>query len=230
MQLDDLLTLLRTDRLDDVATPPLWSDDDLVGYLNDAQRQVCIRQRLLIESVNPKVCTYRIQAGQRLIKLHPSILSVRNAHFMGSDGNQRCMMKGTTARRLWKACPHWEIDDPGLPQWWIPDYQNGYLALSRTPEAAGTLQLSCWRTPLPEEELSLSGPCKTPIIGEQWHIDLLDWGEHRAYGRHDAETLDTAASEKAGQSFTAKIGRLPSATEIRLWGVSKLVGVGADFV
>lgn len=229
MQLDDLLTLLRADRLDDNALPQLWSDDDLVGYLNDAQRQVCIRQRLLIESTNAKICTYRIQAGQRLVKLHPSILSVRNAHFLGSDGNQRCMMKGTTARRLWKRCPHWEIDDSGLPEWWVPDYQNGYLALSRTPEAAGTLQLSCWRSPLDEELFSLTG-CKRPIVGEQWHIDLLDWAEYRAYGRHDADTERSEKAEQAEQAFTAKIGRLPSAIEIRLWGVSKLVGVGADFV
>lgn len=235
MTLTDLLAELRT-RLDDSTCQPLWTDAQLVGYLNDAVRQVCLRQRALTESINETVCQYALTVGQRQVKLHPSILAVRSARITDADtGDTDCAsctgcahpsMQGVTLRYLQRRYPHWETVDNGIPHYWLPDYQEGYLTLSRPVECAGTLYLTVWRAPSDDfdELLDVNDPTSEPAISEHWHLDLVDWAAYRAFNNKDGEETDDARASAAAAAFEAKIGRLPSATEIRLWGVSRLVG------
>jgi hypothetical protein len=226
MELADLLLELRQNRLDDTAVPPLWGDGELVSALNDAVRQVCIRQRCLVESESVQLCTISVAAGQRVVRLHPAVIAVRSAWIPGCCE----ALVGIPEQRLTRTCPGWIDRDPGVPRWWIPDYQEGCIALHPTPEAATTLRLSVWRMPLEDEELDANDPSAEPAIATHWHMDLVDWAEYRAFSKKDAETIDTDRARTAAQVFTAKVGRLPAAHEIRLWGVSPITGVPAEFL
>lgn len=231
MTLEQLLSSLREDRLDDCAEPHLWSDERLVEYLNDAVRQVCLRQRALIESVNPAVCRLPLLAGARFAKLHPAVLSVRSAHLVDdADPHYHVRMRGTTMRRAERECDRWRYSDDARPQWWIPDVQDGYLYFSGAPDRDCVLALNVWRTPLEDELLDPDDLDASPVIGEAWHADLLDWATYKAFDKKDAETIDVQRGGQALAMFDAKIGRLPSATEIRLWGVQKITGTRAQFL
>lgn len=230
MNLEQLRDELRITRLDDTVKPYLWSDDELKSFLNDAVRQVCLRQRALIESVYTRLCRYPVAIGQRLVKLPSEVLAIRTARWLpDSDPTNSCHpLELTTMKRLLRSKPRWEIEDNGLPQYLIPDYQEGHFALSCPPDEAGSVTMTVWRTPLAKELL-----CEDedePVINPNWHIDLLDWAEYRAFSKKDAETLDAGRAQLAEQTFTAKVGPLPSMIEVRLWGISRLVGTTAEFL
>lgn len=223
MNLEELLLQLRRDYLDDAAGFTLYSDEALIGFIADAQRQVCLRARALVDSTTPAVTAYALAAGDRSVQLHPSILAVR----MVRVAPCKHPLVGTTAKRLWKRDPGWDIADPADPRHWIPDYQDGYLYLDRPVEQDTTLHLSVWRMPLEEE--ALEGNDDEPVIALHWHQDLLDWAAHRAFSGKDTQTADDARADRALRAFEAKVGRLPSMTEVRLWGISPIVGVPAEF-
>ena len=232
--LADKIAEMRESRLYDVATPPLWSNDEFVRNFNDAVRQVCIRQRALLEHTSSDVCSIAVSAGQQLVDLHPSILAVR---FARQDGVSPCDTRplGITAKRLFRERPQWDSDTTtdGNLEFWIPDYQTGKLALYPLPTQDYTLRLGVWRMPLPAEEFTatdIDGPDKLPVISPVWHTDLLDWVEFRCFSKPDADAESQQLASAAAARFTAKVGRLPSATEIRLWGVSPVVGVPAEFI
>lgn len=230
MNLGELLTELRVSRLDDNVPQYLWSDAELTGYLNEAVRQVCIRKRALLEAVNTKVCRIPFGIGQRFLKLHPAVISVRHASIARTDDfPDGGRLVGITAQRLEKSRDNWINEtDHHCIRHWIPDVQEGHLAFDGLPEAAGTLQLHVWRFPLDTEKME--GMDDEPVINENWHIDLCDWAEYLAFRKKDAETLDTGRGEKAAAKFTAKVGRLPSMTEVRIWGIQPITSTIPEFL
>lgn len=225
MTLAELLEALRI-RLDDTANGNLWSDETLIGFLNEAVRQATIRLRSIRDAETEAVCKITLVPGQLTYDVHPAVLSVCTA----TIDDRRTPLCLTTTKRLEKIEGAWYIDtDTGCPEFLVLDYTTGKLALYPRPDAAGTLNLSVWRMTLDSEQMLAEGD---PPYGVHpaHHFDLLDWAEHLAYGIKDAETHDPDRSAMAEARFTAKFGRLPSALEMRLWGLQRIVGVPAEFL
>lgn len=224
MELSALITRLRRDRLDDTVEPYLWSDNALIDFINDAVRQVCLRARCLVDTETPAVTQYALAAGDRYVTLHPAILAVRHARIVG----HHCGLTGITAKRLWKRRANWEGSGNGTPDYWIPDYHDGRLYLDRPVDKASVLHLNVWRMPLDTERMEVE--TDEPVVPSHWHEDLTDWAAHLAYSLKDADALDEKRAAEQAQRFESKVGRLPSMTEVRLWGISPIVGVQAEFV
>jgi len=222
MELGELKKALRRDVLDDAVEPFLYEDEALDAFLDDAQRQVCLRARALIDSTSAATQIAVPPLAQR-VRLAPTILAVRHARF--GDG---CELSGTTAKRLWKREPGWDTATAGAPRHWIPDYQDGYLYFDRPLDVARTLRLSVWR--MPSESEVMADDSDEPVIPAHWHMDLLDWAAYRAFSSKDSEQNDDKRAAAHLAAFEAKVGRLPSMTEVRLWGISPLVGVPAEFI
>jgi hypothetical protein len=227
MTLEQLLAELRGSVLDDEVLPYLWSDEKLVAYLNDAVRQVCLRARARVESVDPDICRLTLAADQRLAELHPSVIAVRSVRFAGQCERPT----GTTMKRLTRCEPGWEdAESDTVPRWWVPDYQDGHLCFAAPPDAELIAWLSVWRVPTEDELLTVDDLQSEPAVPVHWHQDLVDWAAYRAFSSKDTEMRDDARASQYAAAFETKVGRLPSMTEIRLWGVSPIVGVPAEFI
>lgn len=222
MELRELKVALRRDVLDDAVEPFLYEGAALDSFLNDAQRQVCLRARALVDSTSAAT-RINVPAGAQRVQLDPAILSVRFARL-----DDACSLTGTTAKRLWKRDPGWDTAGSGTPRYWVPDYEDGYLYLDRPLDVARTLRLSVWRMPMEHEAMEDEGD--EPVIPPHWHMDLLDWAAYRAFSSKDSELGDPERAANHLAVFEAKVGRLPSMTEIRLWGISPIVGVPAEFI
>ena len=48
----------------DNAAPYLWSDEEIVAYLNEAVDEACIRASLIEDSTTPVVCVLPLVPGQ----------------------------------------------------------------------------------------------------------------------------------------------------------------------
>ena len=96
----ELVTHLRESILDDATIPYLWSDTELMRYLNYAEVQACRRAHLLIDSTTANdsgtagtagtlgqkpLCSLTLVASQATYNLSPKILSIK-----------RCQLKSMT--------------------------------------------------------------------------------------------------------------------------------------
>lgn len=228
MELRDLIDRLRAPaRLDDAVEEYQFSDADCVIALNDAVRQACIRKRLLLDTRTEECCTYAVDVDgddPEWVELHKRVLAIRTARWSESD----CPLTLTTLKVMDRDCPDWPSVDADTPTHIIVDAQSGFIQLWPTPDEDGTLTLAVWRSPLESEELEDDGD--EPVIDETFHEDLLDWAEHRLYSGRDAESSDASKSAEAEARFTQKFGRLPSAHEIKCWGLSPPRGQRAEFL
>lgn len=219
----DLLAMLRI-RLDDTVAPYLYSDATLKAGLNDAQRQAAIRKRLVLDRNTAECCSYAVAVGQQEVELHKRVLAIRSARY--TDVSRPLHL--TTLKVMDKDYPNWSNDINGVPQKIIVDAQTGSILVWPKPETAGTLALCVWRAPLESEDME-DGEDE-PIIDEVFHVDLIDWAEHLAYLTKDGEGGDLQRSGAAAERFTAKFGRMPSAHEIKCWGLAPQRGQRAEFV
>jgi len=226
MEAGDLLARFAT-RVDDHAEPPLYSDEERYAFLNDAVRQAAIRKRLLLDNTTAEVCVYAVDAGTEgiaTVSLHSRVLAVRSARWSEST----YPLALTTLKVMDKDHPEWPSETAREPTHLIVDRESGKIDLWPAPADAGTLTLAVWRLPLVEEEVeSEEGE---PVVDEVFHVDLIDWMEHLAYLQKDSEQNDLQRANAAEARFTAKFGRLPSAREIKLWGIAPPRGQRAQFV
>lgn len=230
MTFADLLTLLRI-RLDDTAQPYLYEDAGCAEALNDAQRQAAIRKRLILDNSTPDLCVFAVTAvaddtGCLSVAMHPRMLAVRTARYTG----QCRPLILTTLKVMDRDYPTWPDATADTPTHLIVDRETGKVDLWPTPAASGTLTLAVWRSPLEDEECETADFDVEPVIDETFHRDLLDWAEHWLYLTKDGEGGDPQRAKAAEERFTAKFGRLPSAHEIKCWGLGKGRGQRAEFV
>lgn len=232
MERRQLRELLR-DRLDDHNVPPLWSDDELNGYLSASVQQACIRTRMLQESVAPELTRIELIAGQALYTLHPSVLAIRSASLLLAK--RTCEL--TTTRQMDRDYPAYQVrttDGSGRDTYLVLDEQKGHIRVWPTPQAPSdplvpeVLVLSVWR--LPTEIEAMDSDADEPVLPVHQHEDLIDWAEHLAYLKIDAETRDVGRSNEAAGRFAAKFGQSPTWRQIQLWGLSPRRGSQARFV
>lgn len=301
MKLADLLSECRT-RLDDVAAPLLWSDDDLTLYANEAEREACERAKLieddslakvvtltsltqvagvatankvahgflngqrvrvagadqagynleLIVSVpNPDTFTFSVDpatvspasgglltgtlvagtitniaglAGVGTYPLDSRIIEIRSALWNGgflspiaretlNDPRATEISLGAALRSYfnfptWDGARDWSTLT-GTPRYYI-DPQEKYLTLVRIPTVAAAVHLSVYRRPLADMRLAFRN-IDEPEIGRAHHIHLIEWMEHLAYNKRDADAHDPKLAEEKGELFTAKFGARPDA-------------------
>jgi len=225
VNLGDLKGALRAERLDDTAVPPQYGDELLNRAFNEAVRQAALRKRLLLDRSSEECCTLTIAASQVEAPIHPRVLAIRSARWVGG----RCPLELTTLRRMDRDHPDWTSTPADAePRKLIVDAQEGHVLLWPAPSVAGTVQLAVWRMPLEAEEMEDDED--EPVISEVWHHDLLDWAEHLAYLTKDGEQGDAERSAAAAQRFAAKFGDLPKASAVRLWGVSPRGGQRASLL
>jgi len=116
----ELVAALRESKLDDVAPPFLWSDVELLRFLNYAEVQACRRAHLIIDWTTANdsgtaatagtfgqkpLCVLSVIADQATYNLSPKILQVR-----------RCQLKSMTYPLIGPVT-HAELDER-LAGWW----------------------------------------------------------------------------------------------------------------
>lgn len=201
MTLKQLRDLLRGQRLDDVPAPQLWSDADLNYYLNEAEREAAIRMRCLTDSTT---FTLTLADGTRAYDLDPLILEVFDARLQGKPAPLGKTSPGELDQNVWD----WRSHVGDVSHWFVENWNQ--LSVYRIPgadQAGGIITLSVVRRPLVEME----GDDDEPEIPEHFHIDLLDWAEHLAFLKNDADTFQKDRADAAEARFVSRCGIRPTA-------------------
>lgn len=200
MTLEDLIRRFRTLAVDKVQ-PYLFADEDVIDWLNDAQRQACIRGRLLREDANPAVCEIALTPGQRTYPLHKSVYEIINARIVPVSGRSRPVF---LASREWmdENMPDWR-DEQGQAEFAIQDDTS--IRVVGVITTGDKLVIECYRTPLK----MLANDTDKPEIHEAHHEYLIQWALHKAFSVVDADTFDPQRSDRSEAAFTNYFGRMP---------------------
>lgn len=199
----------------DQAKPYLWSDDEIIDYLNDAYRMF-VRLTGGVADFTSSATQVNIIAGDPVGVLDPSILRIMSATRLSDGGTIKI------------------INSADLPQSGRIDYGSGgtlklnniagavnYMVIGMQPNTArwvqvpatnDTAQLIIYRMPL--NRITWFDQALTDVE-EDHHIHLLKWMRHLAYEKQDAETFDKVKSEEQEGKFRVYCAEVVAENERR---------------
>lgn len=189
---------------DDTATPPMWPDVELNGYINEAELQACRRAHLLTEFESAEICKLTAKAGVLFSTLDPRIIVVRSARLDGSSiPLEKCHNED-----LDDAFPNFRTQT-GTIRAYNLGLQSGRIAWLNMPITDQVVRLSVVREPL------------KPMVDDDDQSELAarhqygatEWVLHRMYSKKNTETFDGAKAKDHADRFTAEFGPPLSAVE-----------------
>ncbi len=135
----------------DLKDPPLWSDDEVWGYLDDAQSMLCRLTDGLRDSTSAAT-QVAITATEPWVDIDPSVLTIRSAKLVSTSKPVRVFSyedvagcDGTNKPWPWGVS---DLDLPGTVLAAIIGMEEGRLRLVQVPIVDDALELIIERLPL----------------------------------------------------------------------------------
>ncbi len=146
----DLFNRFRSDVID-IATPPLWWDEEVWGYMDDAQKQMCIKTDGLRDATSAAT-QIAITATDPWVSVDPTVLTIRSAKLTSTQKPVRIFSyedlagaDGTTTPWPWALA---DLNRPGAVLAAIVGMEEGKLRLVQVPTEDDSLELVIERLPL----------------------------------------------------------------------------------
>lgn len=202
MTVEDFIAAFRSDTRD-ITVPYLWTDEDIVRYLNDAVDEAAERAFLIEDRATPACSEITLIPGQATYDLHPSVLRIKRATFDGKP------LHISSVEAEDNQGFGWENREGPQPQKFIVNGQATTITFVPSPTEAGTVSLTVYRTGL--TPLTTDADTAEPELKPVYHTRLKDWMYRCAYLKRDAETLNEAKAAEHEAMFERAFGTRPSA-------------------
>lgn len=219
MTLGDLLAELRAGLLRDIsyqvsgASDYLWTDSQLVLYINQAHRRFAQRSEVLRDSTTPQCCQIKTVAGQSLYILDKSVISVLSLQMAGDQAD--LARAGHSQFNTYRT-PDPYFFDPSQ----LSNLPPGKAMAYSTDETMAQDDYGSWRSVVlrlypviavpynnivgnlrvvryPLCPLTLDNLDAIPEVPEDFHLNMLDWAAYLALRSPD---LDIAGGDARGLS------------------------------
>lgn len=214
LTLADIIRRSRS-RLDDLKKPYLWSDTEILDYINDAMRDACIRASLVVQDdISLPFKQNADLTWKAKYNLPSGILDVQSVRL---NSQPTYTLVRTSIRRQEQLNGGRPTATGGPWAYALDKTQSGTgvdagimvraITFLGTPIEADTALIDVGRLPV-----LLEHDDDVPEIDEIWHPDLVFGVTELAYLKRDADTFDPKKSARDGAIFEAKFGpRLPAA-------------------
>lgn len=193
MDTTELLAQFRRDTRDTVA-PYLWSDAEVLLYIDEAQKQFC-RLTGGIADASSFAARLKLKADRRYASISPLVLKIRAA--FDEDGRALELINfedlefdGSQGQALF-------TDQSGPVRKLVLGMEPNKARVIDTPTADSTVNLIVYRLPL--DAITATG--QSLEIDDQHHLPLLKWARHLAHCKPDAETYDRGRAAQFKQEF-----------------------------
>ena len=175
--------------LDDLVSPYLWSDADLLTYINQSIDTLCQGAYLIYDDYTPTIVTIPVVALTADYPKDSRIVRVREARL---DSQTRPL---TFRTREWleNHFPTWPSAPAGAPRIACENMRNGYIRVIPAPSVIDTMRLRVYRLPL--APLSLSSLTDSPEFEPKYHKYLRNGILSLAYLKQDNEAYDAQKAE-----------------------------------
>lgn len=188
---------------DDNVSPYLWSNSDIVEYLNIVIDEVCKETHCIQEAYTEAVCKVTMTDDEPDYALHAKIINIIRARVEDAvDDLERQDLDYLQANY-----PTWRTNDSADPFLYVLDKRMGYITVYPAPDtdATKTLWLTVSRYPL--TALSISEPAQqseldaSPEIPTRYHDKLINGILYHCYEKRDEDTYNPQLSA----SYMAKM-------------------------
>ena len=218
MNVGELLSELRSGMLRDASTlksgPPdqFWADENLIRYINEAQRRFARRSFCLRDDTTPEVTQVTLSSGVSIYQLHESVLRVQSARHQDATtdlirithsvnfvvvNDAVEFQDGVTS--LANNIPVRFATDEGLQ---LDDQHQVRLLVDPVPDSSQAGKIIYLRViRLPIDDLTLDATDAAPEIPEDWHLDMLEWAAYRALRNWDLDAEDRRKAEQHKSRF-----------------------------
>lgn len=186
----------------DTAEPYLWSDDEVWGYMDEAQKRFVLLTGGISDS-SSDMTQLSVAAGDVWVRIDPRIIKIRHIQKSTNDAEIQIVnfedMELTGRdndygmRRIFKL-----NDDTGPLQYLVSGMERDKLRCVPVPAVAETLSLIVYRFPLETITADYQPDFE---VEEQHHRSLMWWMKKLAYEKQDAETFDKNRSVEFEQKF-----------------------------
>lgn len=201
MTLAEIIAAARL-RATDLVAPYLWSDPEITGYANDAEREACRRARLIVDSTSSAVCTINLAVGRTTYTLSPLVLFVNRVKLIGES----TPLRPVSYKYLDACVPGWE-DSTGTPTHYIKDMDTGRFRPYPSADVAKVAKLTVTRMPLEDMAESTDEPEIRPHL----HESLVFWVLYRMFSKPDTDGYDEAKALKNLALFEQEFGKKSAA-------------------
>lgn len=205
MNANELADYFRSQVRDDVA-PYLWSDEEVLTYMNEAQKMF-VRLTNGIYDVSSAACTVQVVSGQKFATLNPAILEIREAYYIQPVTNYKRKLEiisladiDSLATSDYGIYNNPSIQDlPGVVDYMLTGEERNKVRWINVPTENATVQLTIARLPLTtltETQLTLEVP-------DEHHVYLVEWMKHLAYNKQDGDAFNPRISTESEMRFRA---------------------------
>lgn len=201
--LSELVHKFRHDQ-DDVVEPYLWSDEEVWGYLDEAEREFCQLSNAIPDDVE---ITYT--ANDATIAIPEYVTRIRNGD--NDNGEYLSLFNDEEIEDFYtwldtdygaeRFSASWKTDTGAYPTALITDVTLQTAQLYPIPTIDGAVRLRIFRLPLTR---MTDGDQEPEITNEDWQRIYMYKARSLAYEKHDAETYDAQMAEKLEAQFLAK--------------------------
>jgi len=122
MNIAEIISLARSEILDDTISPRLWTDTGLVSYFNRAYDELVRETYCIVDSSTVSVCQVPLLANQSLHATSPKVLKILNS-WLNSNGYP--LDRKTEA--FMNGYFNWRATTGTYPYWLVMDSQNRYI-------------------------------------------------------------------------------------------------------
>ena len=198
MVLSDLLEHTRGAVLRDVRVPQLFSDQNIVGYLDEGQNIVATRTHSFVSATRE----LELNTGENVYQLDADIAFVYSVRLDGYPG------------RLSISTENWTPDDEARarPTRFTVDRETQTIRFYQVPDQPYTAVLRVARRPaaLSVDDLDVAIELKA-----QYQLVLADWAAYRCLSLNDTDGMNNPAALLAKRRFDERVNEI-KADEYRL--------------
>lgn len=198
MDTADLIVRLNEDYLDDtlgLATDDsLATEESLIRYFDEAQKEACRRMDLLYDEETAEACRHTLVAGKRVYPIDSRVTKLERVSYGGVDLPKK--VESEYEGLSWRS-------DTGPPTSFYCRGTSIYLhPVPTATEAGNALSLAVYRTPLDDmtcsdEELE---------IPAEFHQALIYWALYRVLSKRDEDINDPQGALYYLAKFTNVFG------------------------
>lgn len=213
MTLAELIQRFRVAAFDKVE-PYFFSDEEVTMWLNDAEREACIRGRLIRDFSTAGVAELDMVADQAYYPLHEAFYEIEYLGFeyipaIAASPYSENELTLVSQEEMSRINPHWRNDERmrqhygNTLRYAVQDDKG--IRLVPMPRFNGKLYVEGYRVPIKP----MAGMDDAPEINAIHHEYLVYWALHRAFSVPDTETFDPNRAASAEQEFTRYFGLRP---------------------
>lgn len=177
-----------------------WTRDELLGWVNDGQRQIIT----LTPSATNKVAVKKLDAGTRQSIPSDGWTLLEVIRYMGTDGTKVGRAIRVTSRELIDSFnPNWHDDCPtSIPKHYVFDQQDQTVFYVYPPNnGKGYVQLNY--SPIPAD---LATEDDVIVVSDMFETALLDYVLYRANSKDAEYAPGLALAQGYLQTFMASMG------------------------